>query len=398
MSSNNSMLYFLLSPVFGLFEAFKNLKSKSARNVLFLFCLCFGFCFSVGTQRVENSMDGVSMRIEFEQCKDISTAQFGNYLSDYFEFDTGAQDIYIVTMSYLVGRLTDNYHFFFMGLAFVFAFFQLKCLRYFVKEKNFTNSLICIILTCLFLWNNIYNINGARFWTASWIGLYCVFKMFYDKKPLYLLLACCIPMVHAAFAIFPVILIMAYLLKNFRYPLIILFCISWVFSVVAEDFQFQPLANIDLPFAISKKVDFYSDQEYIQSLSQGSGFYWVDLFFKTLVRHFVNLLIFLIGINENNVNNNRAIPIIRFMLILAIVSNLGMFVPTFGRRFFAVDYALVAYSFLVTFGDFKYQRLVYALPFIWFMNLFYLYKDVTKVLDFGFFLSPIISFIRYFII
>ena len=218
-------MIFLFSPVLGIIEAFKNLRSKQARNVVFLFCLCFGFCFSVGTQRVEGSADGISMRMEFERYKDISTVQFGSYLSEYFEFDTGVQDIYIMTISYLVGRVTDNYHFFFLALAFVFAFFQLKSLRYFVEEENFTNSLICIILTCLFLWNNIYNINGARFWTASWIGLFCVFKMFHDRKPLYLLLAACIPMVHASFAVFPIILAVAYFLQNFRNPLIILFCI-----------------------------------------------------------------------------------------------------------------------------------------------------------------------------
>lgn len=360
-----------------------------------MFCLCFGFCFSVGTQRVEGSADGISMRMEFERYKDISTVQFGSYLSEYFEFDTGVQDIYIMTISYLVGRVTDNYHFFFLALAFVFAFFQLKSLRYFVEEENFTNSLICIILTCLFLWNNIYNINGARFWTASWIGLFCVFKMFHDRKPLYLLLAACIPMVHASFAVFPIILAVAYFLQNFRNPLIILFCISWAFSVVAEDFQIQPFQNIDLPFAISRKVEFYTDQEHIQGLSQGSGFYWVSLFFKTLVRHYIDFLILLIALNEKKNNNEKAIPVIRFMLILAIIANFGMIIPTFGRRFFAVNYALVAYSFLVTFGDFKYQKLVYALPFVWLMNLFYLYKDVTTVLDLGFVLTPVFSFIRY---
>lgn len=388
-------MIFLFSPVLGIIEAFKNLRSKQARNVVFLFCLCFGFCFSVGTQRVEGSADGISMRMEFERYKDISTVQFGSYLSEYFEFDTGVQDIYIMTISYLVGRVTDNYHFFFLALAFVFAFFQLKSLRYFVEEENFTNSLICIILTCLFLWNNIYNINGARFWTASWIGLFCVFKMFHDRKPLYLLLAACIPMVHASFAVFPIILAVAYFLQNFRNPLIILFCISWAFSVVAEDFQIQPFQNIDLPFAISRKVEFYTDQEHIQGLSQGSGFYWVSLFFKTLVRHYIDFLILLIALNEKKNNNEKAIPVIRFMLILAIIANFGMIIPTFGRRFFAVNYALVAYSFLVTFGDFKYQKLVYALPFVWLMDLFYLYKDVTTVLDLGFVLTPVFSFIRY---
>ena len=395
MTSNKSTILFWISPVLGIIDAFKNLKSKQARHVIMLFCLCFGFCFSVGTQRTEGSADGISMRIEFEDNKNLSPTEFRSYLSDYFEFDSGAQDIYIVTMSYLVGRVTDNYHFFFLALAFVFAFFQLKCLRYFIEEDNFTNSTICIILTCLFLWNNIYNINGARFWTASWVSIYCIFKLFYDKKPLYLLLAFCTPMIHASFIILPLILVVAYFIKNFKNTLIILFCISWAFSIVAEDFQIQPFGDINLPYAISRKIDYYSDQQYIQGLSQGTGFFWVSQLFKILLRNYVDCLILIIALNENNIYNKKAIPITRFMLILAITANLGMFIPTFGGRFFVVNYSLIAYSFLVTFGDFKYQRLVYALPVVWFMNLFYLYKDVTTVLDFGFLLTPIFSFIRY---
>ena len=394
MKSNNSFLLFWLSPVLGLISAIKDLKMRQSRITIFLFCLCFGFCFSVGTQRIEGSADGISMRMDFEENKNLTTTQFYNYLSDYFEFDTGAQDIYIVTMSFLVGRFTDNYHFFFLALAFVFAFFQIKCLKYFVQEENVTNSAICIILTFLFLWNNIYNINGARFWTATWIGLYCVFKIFYDRNPVYFLLVCCIPMVHASFAVFPIIVAIGYLLRRLNKPLIVLFVVSWIFSVIAEDIHFQPFANLELPFVVAKKVDFYTDPEYIKSLSQGTGFYWVNILFKTIVRHYIDLLILIVAINSQHVNNEKAIPITRFMLILASIANFGMFIPTFGNRFFVVNYALVAYSFIVTFGDFKYRKLVYALPFVWFMNLFYLYKDVTAVLDFGFILPPIISIMR----
>lgn len=395
MKNNSALIFFFLSPVLGIIEAFKNLKSCQARQALFLFCLCFGFCFCVGTQRIEGSADGISMRMEFEQNKGMSDVEFGNYISDYFDFDTGAQDIYIVTMSYLVGKITDNYHFFFLALAFVFTFFQLKCLKYFVKEENYSNSLICIILTCLFLWNNIYNINGARFWTASWISVYCVFKIFHDQKPQYFLLALCLPMIHASYLVFPIILLLALFLQKYKKSLIILFCFSWVFSIIATDFNVQLPQWIELPFAISRKFDFYTSEEYIDSLGKGTGFYWVSQFFKTVSRHFIEILILLISLHDKNVQNPKNLSIVRFMLILAIIANFGMIVPTFGGRIFVVNYALVAYSFLVTFGDSKYKELIYLLPFVWFMNLFYLFKDVTAVLDFGFVLPPIISFIRY---
>lgn len=395
MKQNNSIILLLISPILGFLDAFQNLKSRQSLITIFLFCLCFGFCFSVGTERYEGSGDGISMRIEFEDNKDISTSQFFDTISEYFEFDTGVQDIYIITISFLVGRFTDNYHFFFLTLAFIFAFFQLQCLKYFVRETNYRYSIICILLTCLFLWNNIFNINGARFWTASWIAIFCVFKIFYDKKWKYILLALCLPMVHASFAVFPIIIGIAYLFKKYKNPLIIVFCISWAFSFFATDFNIPAFNNIELPFAISRKMDFYTDQDYINSLSQGTGFYWVNILFKFLSRNFIELLILLIALNERYIKDMKSLNIVRFTYVLAIIANFGMIVPTFGGRFFTANYALVAYSFLVTIGDTKYKQLIYALPFVWFMNLFYLYKDVSSVLDLGFILSPIFSFIRY---
>lgn len=390
--SNKAGVLFWLSPVLGLIEALRDLKSKQSRQVLFGFCLCFGICFSISVNRTEGSTDGVSMRQEFEESKDLTTGQFIHYLSDYFEFDTGAQDIYIVTMSYLVGRFTSNYHYFFLALAFVFAFFQLKCLRYFVEEDNYSNSLISIILVCFFLWNNIYNINGARFWTAAWIGLFCAFKVFHDNKPLYIIVSACTLLIHASYAFFPVMLILAFVLNRFDKPLLLLFLVSWAFSILAEDLQLRPdFSGLELPFLIERKVEAYTDREVIQ----GSGFYWVGTLFQILSKNLVELLILLVAINKKTLKDNNANAVVGLMIVLATLSNFGMIIPTFGGRFFVVNYALVSYSFLVTFGDKKYQALVYLLPFVWFMSLFYLARHIMSVLDIGFLLSPIISFARF---
>lgn len=392
MTNYKPFISFLVSPVLGIIEAFKDLRNKHSRIIIFWFCLCFGICFSVDTVRTKGSADGISMRIEFEDAKSLSDEQYSEYLKDYFDFDTGAQDIYIVTVSYLVGKITDNYHFFFLFLAFVFAFFQLKCLRYFVKEINFTNSAICVILACLFLWNNIYNINGARFWTASWIGLYCIFKIFYEGKRRYIILSFMLFMIHASFAIFPVIVVLSLVIKNQNKLLLIIFCISWAFSIVADDYRLESFSNaIDMPLSVARKVDAYTSMETLQ----GTGYYWVALIFKILSRHYIDFLILLILINRKKVKHERSNSIIGVMALVAIIANFGLVIPTFGGRFFEVNYALVAYSFLTLFGDKKYSLFIYLLPLVWFMKLFYLSKDVMEVLDFGFLLSPLFSFARY---
>ena len=79
MSNNKAGVLFWLSPVLGLLEAFRDLKSKQSRQVLFGFCLCFGICFSVGLDRIEGSADGISMRQEFEESKNLTTDHYLSY-------------------------------------------------------------------------------------------------------------------------------------------------------------------------------------------------------------------------------------------------------------------------------------------------------------------------------
>lgn len=398
MNVNKSVFYFFLSPVLGLIYAVKDFRQKYSTLVLFLFCLCFGLCFTVDNVRREGSVDGISMRIAFEENSKMSVAQYADYIAEYFQFDKGAQDIYITSVSFFIGCFTDNYHVFFLILSTVFAFFQIKCLKYLIREQNYTNSLLCIIITCLFLWNNISNINGARFWTAAWIALYTVFKVFHDKDLRYFLLAACIFMIHASYAFFPVLMLFAYFVPYRRKIYLSLFLISWAFSFFATNFNFISLEGIDLPFIITKKVEAYTDKDFIDSYSTGSGFFWVSLLFEAISIFTLNLLIYFVLLKQKHLKDAKAASVVKFMIILAIFSNFASVVPTLGGRFFMVDLALIAYSFLVVCWNFKIRKIIYFVPFAWFMNLYSLMQLVLGVLDIGFLFSPFISFFRYLII
>ena len=396
---NNKFISFLLSPVLGLISAFKDLNSRDARIIILLFCIVFGAAFKVDSiDRAEGSADRISMRAEFEYDKNMTAESYVDYIQEYFEFDMGAQDIYITTVGFLVSRFTDNYHYFFLVLAFVFAFFQLKCLPYFTRQKEYTGSIITLILVLLFLWNSVRNINGARYWTAAWIGLYCIFKIFYDKKPRYLLLCLCTTLVHASFIIFWGIVLFTYLTRYIytNKLLTILFVSSWIFSFFATNVHIPFFDSIDLPLMISRKVEYYTDQEYISSLSQGSGFYWVDLIFKTLSTNYINLLFLLVLSNNEMVDKQDPLRNMLVVTTLIVsVANFGSIVPTFGGRLFTVSFSLIAFMWLVTIPEWKYKNLIYIMPFVWFMNLYYLMRSLSESFGLDFvILSPIYSIIK----
>lgn len=173
------IILFLISPFIAFLYSLRTIKTKSSYVVFFLFCVFFGLSFSVSAGKDEhNRADGASYREKFELYKYVSDSEFYNRFNEYFTFEEGAKDYYFDTVAFYVSRVTDNYHIMFMVFAIVFAYFGLKSLRFLTSEPKFDASLSCLILVYLFMINQIFNINGVRFWTAAWIGVYCIFQIF----------------------------------------------------------------------------------------------------------------------------------------------------------------------------------------------------------------------------
>ena len=186
------IILFLLSPFFSFLYALRRMNTKSSYIVFFLFAVFFGMSFTVSNVRgIDGTTDGISYRNAFESYKNVSTSQYYDGLKRFFTFDEGNKDY--DTVAFYVSRITDNYHVMFMFFAAIFAFFQLKTFRFLTTEDNFNNSLVCVLLAFLFTYNQIFNINGMRFWTAAWIGVYSIFQIFLNDNKKYFLLALCTP-------------------------------------------------------------------------------------------------------------------------------------------------------------------------------------------------------------
>ena len=171
-SKGLKFILFLISPLLSLIYSLNSLNSKSSRVVIFLFCLFFGLAFTVTDIRTEGSPDGITYRSQFQDYHGISKEAYQQTAQEYFTFSGVVKDFYADTMAYVVSRFTDNYHIFFMVIAMVFAFFQIKTLKYLTDNNNFVAGVTCLLLVFLFTFVSIKNINGLRFWTAYWIACY----------------------------------------------------------------------------------------------------------------------------------------------------------------------------------------------------------------------------------
>lgn len=390
------ILLFLVSPFFSLLYSIRNLNRKSSFGVIFSFCLVFGLAFTVGNERYENSGDGVAYRILFEQYRNTSSYVFLNDLRDYFKFDEGSKDFYADTVSFLVSRITDNYHILFLVYAFVFAFFQLKSLRFFaVACKQRRMSLFILCLLALFIFNQIFNINGVRFWTATWIAVYSVLQVFYNNKNSYLLLAAVTPFVHGSFFLFLLVIVVALLSRYYKLLWSVLFVLSFAFSTVAVD-VFNVVLDY-LPSFMSNQAAAYLDEWTIAEYNNqvGTGFWIVGKVFNSLEKVYINVLVLVMIVNRHLINDKHADALFAFLLVLVSMANFTMPIPSVGTRFLRVCFPLIALLFVQYMPERRYRVLVYLFPCIFVFSFYYMALNYFEVVGPSFFVrSPLLVLIN----
>ena len=392
----NNIFLFLLSPFLGLIYAFRSLNTKTSYRIIFAACIVFGVCFTVNNVRTDGSGDGITFRQEFENYQGLSEHAFLTKLDSFWEFDDGEQDMYFDTVAFLVSRVTDNYHVMFMVFAIVFAFFQLKSLRYFSSSDNYRNSLCCFILLALFLWNSIFNINGMRFWTAAWVAVFVLFKVLRDENWKYLALALITPFMHGAYWGFIALLLIGILLKKFNKSWITIYLVSAVISSVV--FSVIELSTDYLPAFMQSKLDYYSDTEYLDRISNpsGSGFYWLEPIFNVLSKVYINALVIVLIICRKRIIESYNKNLYTFLIVYMSFVNMLLAIPTIGGRFLVLSYPLIAYLWIEHIDLKKYKWLIYAFPFAFLINiknLLHNYMSVTPS-DF-FYTSPIYLVVKY---
>lgn len=360
---------FLLSPILSFIHSLRDINKNSSYLVIFLFSVYFGICFTVGTDRTVGSNDGIYWRTVFETYQGYSLNSFLPELREYFSFDSDYKDFFVESLSFIIGRFTDNYHYFFMIFAVIFAVFQLKSLRFFTENINFTRSFFCYCLLFFFSWNQICNINGCRFWTSAWISIYIAFQVFKNNKRKYLLLSLILPFIHGSFWIIVILYGITYLSCQYDKIWTLIFCLSFVFSSLTLGIM-QDNASY-LPSFLSHYL-YYIEEDNLQRVG---AYYGGRTIFENAITIFSNVLILVIVFIRNKELDVDYKRILVFTLALLSFANFTMPIPSVGNRFLLVSYPLIAYCYLVYCPNGNFQKLAYLIP------LLFLYR-IYDIIDF----------------
>ena len=399
---SNKLILFIISPFLAFLYSLKNMNTKSSFVVFYAFAICFGMAFSTlsyeDLSTTRSGIDAGRYRLEFERSANMSSAEFYGSLNSYFDFDGGDKDFYYISMVYLVSRFTHNYHWLFMAFAIVFAIFQLKTLKILVENENWKNGLFCIILAVFFTWNQIFNINAMRFYTAAWIAVYAIFQIFLKNKKKYFLLLIITPFFHSSFFLFTAIFVAAYFLKKLERLWIVLFIVSFFSSTVLAEI-INLIADY-LPDFLANTARGYTDAErlYEHISFSGSGFWWVPMVFDSLYKIYTNLLVVMFIINRKMIKQTECKNLYLFALIFMAFINFSIPIPALGQRTIVMIYPIIAYIWLSCFGTNKYSWLIYIFPLIWAWQIMTYLGHYMTVLDLSFFVtSPFYMIFKYLI-
>lgn len=369
------IILFIISPFLSMLYSIRRLNTKSSFVVLYLFCLFFGMAFTTTSGRTDFvTSDSASYRLKFENWLYYT---FDNYLQGllgFLEFDSGRKDYFFETVAFFITRITENYHFFFLAIAAIYAFFMLKSLRYLVTLKEFKVTFVGLLLVYFFLDKNIFGINGVRFWTAYWIAVYCVFKIYVDDNKKYFLLVAITPFFHGAYWVFIAIITMHQIFKSKPKILVPFFVFSIFFGLVS--LQLINAVSDFMPPFLQKLIASYTDEEYIELRSTAAGYGWWTMTILENVKFvFVNLLIYLFILKQKEISQEDQ-KVFSFVLFWMIVFNMFINIPSLGWRFFPLAYPLIAYLWLKTFGLKKHTMVLLFLPVAFAWDIIEIYRRV----------------------
>ena len=378
---------FFLNPFLSAIVSLKNIRDGVSHRILYLWFLVFG----IGFCAMNEAADSFRYVEEFMMESQYTWGRYLLEVKEWATFESNIKDIYTLTVNVLVGKFTSNYHWTYLIYAAVFGFFYIKSLKIFLKHQMVKKEIVFYALLFMFCYSNpIFNINGVRFWTAAWIGVYVALNLFVERKYRMIPLLILMPLVHGSTVIWVVIMLAAIILSRFQKVTIGLYLASSFVSAVSylnilNDYSYM------LPQFMQNQIWSYTESEMALERLAGISEYgaaYAD-FLIALPGYFQILLCILLILNRKEIYRNKKAGILMtVMLALAAITNFLSGIPSMGRfQAFVIPFLVIVWSMNHDILK-KYDRYFYAVPILYAYSLLYWYRHMSGVTELYLYIFP----------
>lgn len=380
------VLLFLVNPFVSAITSFRDIRDGYSHKLLY----CWFVIFGIGFCAVDEAADSFRYVEIFNYESHYTWSKYFTELQYWFTFKGDTKDVYTLTVNFLVGQFTDNYHWTYFIYAIVFGYFYVKSLKIFLKYSTKSDWLFYALLVLFCYSNPIYNINGVRFYTSAWIGVFVGLKLFVEKETRYLPLLILMPIIHGSSVIWVVLLAIAWLTKRFQNIWIVLFIASSFVSAIT----YLPVVNQYsdlLPQFMQNQIVDYTESDMAIERLEGHSVYGAAYaeYLMALPSYFVLTLSYILLFKKKNINiSESGKTLLTVFFSLSATTNFLSSIPSVGR-FHAM---VIPFMVLVWMQNKdvlkKYNYLFYLLPILYAYTFFQLFRSMMSVTELVLYLYP----------
>ena len=384
-SHTHKVALFLINPFLSAIYSLLHIKEKGSLTMLYCWFLIFGIAFCA----VGETMDSYRYVEKFYYESQYSLSRYLYELKEWASFRSDIKDIYRLSVNYFVGMFSRNYHWTYLIYASVFGWFYIKSLNIFIQIKVNKKLIFLVLLFMFCISNPIFNINGARFYTSAWIGVFAALKVFVEHKNRYLFLLLLMPLVHGSSVLWAFLVLISFFTWRFQNLWIVLFVLSSFVSAVSYLDLLNDYSYL-LPQYLQNQVDTYAQSE--EAITQMQNEVHMSIYtriLKSLPSYFHLLLTYLLIMNRNfiNTNNDRKYLFSAYLALIAMTNFLSAIPSVWRLQYLIVPFLVIIwaqnYSYLV-----KYNRLFYFIPIIYFFSLYMWYNRMSTVTELYLYILP----------
>lgn len=383
----NKLILFLINPFISAISSLKNIRDGISHRILYLWFLIFGIGFSALDENADSFRYVENFMVEHR----YSWYQYIDVVKEWLTFESNIKDVYAVTVNVLVGQFSDNYHWTYFIYAAIFGFFYIKSLCIFIKNEKVSKNYVFYALLFMFCFSNpIFNINGVRFWTAAWIGVYVALNLFvkkdYKKLPLLILM----PLIHGSSVIWVAIMGMGMLLRHFQKITVVLYIASAFVSAVSYLDLLNDYSGL-LPQFMQNQIWSYTESEMALERIAGHSEYgaaYAD-FLIALPKYFQIVLAILLIFNRKKINKNFHIgQLMTITLAMAAITNFLSGIPSMGRfQALVIPFLIIVWSYNYDILK-KYDKYFYVVPIVYAYSLLYWCRHMSGVTELYLYVLP----------
>jgi hypothetical protein len=342
------LLLFIIFPFGAFFFSLRNLKLRSNGFIFVLFSALYGYSMNFQL----DTADSYRLALWFIQ----SDKSFEEIITLY---QLGiVVDIYKNIVYTFVGGFTNNPKVLFAVFGAVFGLFCYLSIRLLLNERiGKSNKFFIILLFVFFATNSLVNINGIRFWTATWVFFYSVVKYIVYGNKKWIIGLLIIPLIHFSF-LFLILFLFLFKLTFFIFRdkikyYFYIFLFSFVFSLFSPQMSDSDFLSDDTELvsssSINDKIHIYSgagktsEEKIDKSLYRKAN----NIFTETF-RYVLKISAFIIGFiiykKYKYINKSKFTDIL-FLLVLFLFSWAFLASSFFssGQRFIIVFWLLFLY-------------------------------------------------------